>query len=259
MSCAFWPNDGYMFLNKYSYIVEDIIKHDWLDDVGSQHSASLCREANQLQGTLKLWVKWKGYERVQDHTWEDEEGLMYVDMLIELRNLLRAFIDEHHRDGASEVVTAYYKRIGGRPKKDEEKPAAAKPGRKRKSMGEPKLAKDSPAPAASEVKRQRRKSAPKETNKQASPSSEENGIQWLPKGKNWDKDVKEVDTIVREGDAGLMAWLEFNNGHKAKLSVQACYEKCPLKVCPPPRCRKTAARLLTTKLDAQVLRITPVS
>ncbi|KAJ5506507.1 Chromo domain/shadow [Penicillium expansum] len=164
------------------YIVEDIIKHDWLDD-----------------GTLKLWVKWKGYERVQDHTWEDEEGLMYVDMLIELRNLLRAFIDEHHRDGASEVVTAYYKRIGGRPKKDEEKPAAAKPGRKRKSMGEPKLAKDSPAPAASE-------------------------------GKNWDKDVKEVDTIVREGDAGLMAWLEFNNGHKAKLSVQACYEKCPLKM-----------------------------
>ena len=92
-------------------------------------------------------------------------------------------------------------------------------------MGDSKPAK----PAPSEAKGKRRKSAPKETTQ----SSEENGIQWLPKGKNWDNQVKSVDTIVREGDAGLMAWLEFNNGHKAKLSVQACYEKCPLKVCPP--------------------------
>ncbi|KAJ5196168.1 Chromo domain/shadow [Penicillium cf. viridicatum] len=195
------------------YVVEDIIQHDWLDD-----------------GTLKLLVKWKGYNKLEDHTWEEEDGLMYVYAPVELRHLLRAFIDKHHRDGAREIVTAYYKRIGGRPKKAEEKPSAGKPGRKRKSMGDSKLAKDVPAPAAAEAKRQRRKSAPKETSKQASPSSGENGIQWLPKGKNWDKDVKEVDTIVREGDAGLMAWLEFNNGHKAKLSVQACYEKCPLKM-----------------------------
>ncbi|KAJ5417993.1 uncharacterized protein N7487_001543 [Penicillium crustosum] len=175
------------------YVVENIIEHDWLDD-----------------GTLKLLVKWKGYEKIEDHTWEDEDGLM---------------------EGARDIVTAYYKRIGGRPKKkDEEKPAPGKPGRKRKSMGDSKVAKGVPAPTGTEAKRQRRKSVPKETSKQASPASEENGIQWLPKGKNWDKDVKEVDTIVREGDAGLMAWLEFNNGHKAKLSVQACYEKCPMKM-----------------------------
>ncbi|KUM61033.1 hypothetical protein ACN42_g6084 [Penicillium freii] len=175
------------------YVVEDIVQHDWLDD-----------------GTLKLLVKWKGYPKLEDHTWEEEEGLL---------------------EGARDIVTAYYKKIGGRPKKKaEEKPAAGKPGRKRKSMGDSKVAKTVPTPAATEAKRQRRKSAPKETSKQASLSSEENGVQWLPKGKNWDKDVKEVDTIVREGDAGLMAWLEFNNGHKAKLSVQACYEKCPLKM-----------------------------
>ncbi|KAJ9491333.1 hypothetical protein VN97_g1918 [Penicillium thymicola] len=173
------------------YVVEDIIQHDWLDD-----------------GTLKLLVKWKGYDKLEDHTWEEEDGLL---------------------DGAGDIVTAYYKKIGGRPKKDGEKPATAKPGRKRKSMGDSKAAK-TPATAATEAKRQRRKSAPKERSKQASPASKENGVQWLPKGNNWDKDVKEVDTIVREGDAGLMAWLEFNNGHKAKLSVQACYEKCPLKM-----------------------------
>ncbi|CAI7635068.1 unnamed protein product [Penicillium glandicola] len=196
------------------YVVEDIIAHDWLDD-----------------GTLKLFVKWKGYDKIEDHTWEEEDGLMYVYILVELQHLLRAFTDKYHREGARDVVTAYYKKIGGRPKNPEEKPAAAKPGRKRKSMSSTNVARAAPDPtAASEPKRQRRKSAPKEAIKQASPSSEENGAQWLPKGKNWDKDVKEVDTIVREGDAGLMAWLEFNNGHKAKLSVQACYEKCPLKM-----------------------------
>ncbi|KAJ5959485.1 uncharacterized protein N7479_006635 [Penicillium vulpinum] len=178
------------------YIVEKIIQHSWLDD-----------------GTLKLFVKWKGYDKIEDHTWEDEEGLM---------------------EGARDIVTEYYKKIGGRPKKSEEKSTAAKPGRKRKSMGDSKIATPSPAPAASEAKRQRRKSVPKEiskeTTKQASSASEENNTQWLPKGKNWDKDVKSVDTIVREGSAGLMVWLEFNNGHKAKLSLHACYEKCPMKM-----------------------------
>ncbi|CDM35205.1 hypothetical protein DTO013E5_6648 [Penicillium roqueforti] len=174
------------------YVVEDITDHAWLDD-----------------GTFKLFVKWKGYDKLEDQTWEEESGLM---------------------DGASDIVTAYYERIGGRPKRPEGPRVAGKPGRKRKSMGDSKPAKPAPGPAASEAKRKRRKSAPKETTSQASHSSEENGIQWLPKGKNWDKEVKAVDTIVREGEAGLMAWLEFNNGRKAKLSVQACYEKCPLKM-----------------------------
>ncbi|KAJ5467209.1 hypothetical protein N7475_004961 [Penicillium sp. IBT 31633x] len=175
------------------YVVEKIVDHDWLDD-----------------GTLKLLVKWKGYESVSDRTWEEEEGLM---------------------EGAGDIVNAYYKKVGGRPKKPEEKPTPAKPGRKRKSMGESKTATPTPAPVATEAKRQRRKSAPKETKvAQDSPSSEENGVEWLPKGKNWDKDVKAVDTIVREDDEGLMAWLEFNNGHRAKVALQACYEKCPLKM-----------------------------
>lgn len=126
-------------------------------------------------------------------------------------------------------------------------------------MGESKTATPTPAPVATEAKRQRRKSAPKETKvAQDSPSSEENGVEWLPKGKNWDKDVKAVDTIVREDDEGLMAWLEFNNGHRAKVALQACYEKCPLKVC-PARSQKLIRILIVLQSDAQVLRIPPVS
>lgn len=65
-----------MSLTGCSYVVEDITDHAWLDDVCSQRSVSLCREANQLQGTFKLFVKWKGYDKLEDQTWEEESGLM---------------------------------------------------------------------------------------------------------------------------------------------------------------------------------------
>lgn len=35
-------------------------------------------ELTELQGTLKFFVKWQGYDAVKDHTWEEEENLMYA-------------------------------------------------------------------------------------------------------------------------------------------------------------------------------------
>ncbi|KAJ5773167.1 Chromo domain/shadow [Penicillium paradoxum] len=197
------------------YVVESIVDHAWLDD-----------------GTLKLLVKWKGYESEKDRTWEEEEGLMYVFGLVELQLLPGAFINKQHRDGAGAIVTAYYKKIGGKPEKPAEKATPAKPGRKRKSMGTAKTNTPKSESAATGAKRQRRVSAAtKETEKKQEPTPlEENGIGWLPKGKNWDKDVHRVDTIVKEDDDVLMACLEFNNGHTAKLPLHACYEKCPMKM-----------------------------
>jgi chromobox protein 1 len=115
-------------------------------------------------------------------------------------------------------------------------------------MGDAKATTPVNAPAATEAKRQRRKSTPKEQAvKQDTPTSEEDEADWVPKGKNWDKEVRSVDTIVREGDEGLMAWLEFNNGRKTKIPVQVCYEKCPLKVCPPFPCEKVTEELICSK------------
>ncbi|KAJ5328007.1 hypothetical protein N7452_008397 [Penicillium brevicompactum] len=180
-----------------NYVVEKIVRHDWLDD-----------------GTLKLFVKWQGYDAIKDHTWEEEENLM---------------------EGASEILTQYYAKIGGRPERPTtEKP---KPGRKRKSMGEssskPATPNETPVPAA---KRGRKSAATKELEKVAD-KAKENSVQvvdddgnWLPKGK-WDKELKEVSTIMRgEKDEGLFAYLLFNNGKTARVSVRACYEKCPKKM-----------------------------
>jgi chromobox protein 1 len=87
--------------------------------------------------------------------------------------------------------------------------------------------------AAAEPKRQRRKSEKKSQDvKDVKADAEENGTDWVPKGKSWDKDVLEVDTIVRDPENnGLYAWLVFTNGRKSRVTIEACYEKCPMKVC----------------------------
>jgi hypothetical protein len=158
------------------------------------------------------------------------------------------------RDGASDIVNAYYKSIGGRPERPTEK---AKPGRKRKSMGDNKLKTATPTTAPAAGPKKRRKAAPKETEEDTR-TPEANGS-WLPKGKNWDKEVTNVETIVRgEGEEGLVAFLEFNNGRKARVGIDVCYEKCPLKVHRFQHCKSTI-QILTFESDAQVLRIAPVS
>ncbi|KAJ6012545.1 hypothetical protein N7499_011785 [Penicillium canescens] len=168
------------------YIVEEIVQHDWLDD-----------------GTLKLLVKWKGYEDPTDRTWEEEEGL---------------------KEGAGDILAAYYKKVGGRP---ELPPPKAKPGRKRKSMADSKSATPTASSSAAEPKRRK---SHKETKKVES-DADENITDWVPKGKSWDKEVQEVDTIVRDPENnGLYAWLVFNNGRKSRVTIEACYEKCPMKM-----------------------------
>lgn len=55
---------------------------------------------------------------------------------------------------------------------------------------------------------------------------------WVPKGKNWDKEIDSVDTIIRDQEnGGLYAFLIWNNGKRSKVSIESCYEKCPRKVC----------------------------
>lgn len=39
-------------------------------------SLRILSELTESQGTLKLFVKWQGYDAIKDHTWEEEENLM---------------------------------------------------------------------------------------------------------------------------------------------------------------------------------------
>lgn len=138
------------------------------------------------------------------------------------------------RDGAEDVLKAYYKKIGGRPEKPEkvEKP---KHGRKRKSMAEKK---EAPPTKPTETKR-RRQSTPKRESKNyiktedqtPTETEEDEPSDWVPKGKNWDEEVQSVDTIIRDAkDQGLYALLLWTNGKRSRVNIASCYEKCPMKM-----------------------------
>ena len=119
-----------------------------------------------------------------------------------------------HSDGAQDILDEYFKKQGGRPVKP------TKGAKKRKSLGEPKEKKEKETPA-------------KKRNKVALGSgndSEALSTDWVPKSKSWESEVNSVDTIQRDKDGKLFAYLVFNNGKKSKVSIHMCYEKCPLKV-----------------------------
>jgi chromobox protein 1 len=114
-----------------------------------------------------------------------------------------------YREGAKEAVREYYEKIGGRPEKQT---------KKRKSLGD------------TATMPQRKKSRKSQGSENGTPDSE-NTSDWVPKAKNWDKEIQSIDTIMRDPDSGnLFVYLNWNNNKKSKVSIQQCYEKCPMKV-----------------------------
>ncbi|OJD12040.1 hypothetical protein AJ78_07311 [Emergomyces pasteurianus Ep9510] len=145
-------------------------------------------------GTLLLQVKWKGYEDPADQTLEPEENLI---------------------GGAEDVLKEYFALIGGRPER---------PSKKRKS-----ITGSTPTRDTVSSKKKPKKSRAAESN--GTPETENNVADWVPKTKNWDSQVKSVDTIMRDPVTGnLFVYLNWNNDKKAKVSIQQCYEKCPQKM-----------------------------
>lgn len=164
---------------------------------------------------------------------------MYMNLRIDRIQVVAQVLMDDSRDGAHDILAAYYKQIGGRPKKPSPRkslpqtPVKAGPGRKRKSMGEPK---EEPVEAPKPEIKRRRKSAAQtmasETPALTEESSEnDDQTNWVPKGKNWDKELDAVDTIIRDPESqGLFVLLLWNNGKKSRVSIETCYEKCPRKV-----------------------------
>lgn len=86
---------------------------------------------------------------------------------------------------------------------------------------------ESPAAAVAEPKKPRKSTT-------EAPKQEEEDVDspnWVPKGKSWEDKVDSVDTIIRDPKTGgLFAFLLWTNGKRSRVSIETCYEKCPLKV-----------------------------
>ena len=84
-----------------------------------------------------------------------------------------------------------------------------------------------PTPEKTEPKRRRKSQA----NAAAEAADDSDTMKWMPKSKNWEPEVENVDTIMRDPETSkLIAYLHWKNGKKSKVSIEMCYERCPRKV-----------------------------
>ncbi|KAL9094970.1 MAG: hypothetical protein Q9165_002920 [Trypethelium subeluteriae] len=171
------------------YVVEKILSHQFGDN-----------------GIPYFEVKWQGYEKKTDRTWEPEENL----------------------DGAPEAFQEYLDSIGGRPVPgDDIKP---KKGKRKQSAGTPA------AEAKSGSGRGRKKAKVENGTSSSSLDRKGKGAQkWEPPKGTWEHEIMNIDCIEEEYDdeskenkrIGFVMW---NNGKKSKHSLNILNGKCPQKV-----------------------------
>jgi chromobox protein 1 len=109
-------------------------------------------------------------------------------------------------EGAEEILEEYFRCLGGRPQRPE------KPTKKRKLS------------EARSTRKSRGANGTETPEGEAIPD-------WVPKGKSWEREVAAIETIIRDPETGgLVAFLQWENGRKSRVSVEQCYEKCPMRM-----------------------------
>ncbi|RQM08285.1 hypothetical protein DH86_00001475, partial [Scytalidium sp. 3C] len=172
-------------------MIEAITNH-MVDDEASALS-------KKYTGELRFEVKWEGYEKKSDRTWEPEENLQT----------------------ASKILNDYLERVGGREyliEEWEEKKAKAKS----KKRGRPSSS--ALIESANGAKKGRR-SHPASTSPPVS-SSKRGGFK--PPPGSWEDEVVEIDACEgREGE--ITVFLTWKDGQKTQHPTSQVYHRCPQK------------------------------
>ncbi|KAL6892764.1 hypothetical protein HDV57DRAFT_513053 [Trichoderma longibrachiatum] len=146
-------------------------------------------------GTLKFHVKWEGYDKKSDMTWEPEENLV---------------------ESAGEILSAYLESIGGREKIFEETQEASR-GKKRGRT-------TSATPGATTKRSRRNGTHPGDS---APPATAD---KWSPPAGSWEDEIQTIDACEDEGSGRLVVYLVWKNGRKTKHDTKVIYKKCPQKM-----------------------------
>ncbi|KAK5994995.1 Chromo domain-containing 2-like protein [Cladobotryum mycophilum] len=170
--------DGDEDLGEDEFIVEAIKKHMIDED-----------------GTLKFQVKWEGWDKKSDLTWEPEENL---------------------KESASEILAAYLTSVGGRDSIFEESQEAAR-GKKRGRTS-------STTPAAAPKRSRKNGVHPSDSTPPVSNKS------WSPPAGSWEDEIESIDACEDEGSGRLVVYLVWKNGRKTKHDTSVIYKKCPQKM-----------------------------
>ncbi|KAI1427883.1 heterochromatin protein one [Xylaria sp. FL1777] len=169
--------DGDEDLEEDEYIVEKILAH-----------------VLEADGTLKYKVKWEGYDKKSDQTWEEEDNL---------------------RQNAAGVLDEYLSSVGGRDTILEEAQTALKTKKRgRPSTGTP----------ANGTKRRRNESHPASATPPASARA------WKPPQGSWEDAVESIDACHDENTGKLIVYLTWKTGQKTQHDTKVIYSRCPQKM-----------------------------
>ncbi|KAI1204041.1 heterochromatin protein one [Nemania serpens] len=145
-------------------------------------------------GTLKYKVKWEGYEKKSDQTWEEEDNL---------------------RENAAVVLEAYLESVGGR----ETIIGEAQTALKTKKRGRP-----SAGTPVNGTKRRRNDGHPASATPPASARA------WKPPQGSWEDHVESIDACHDENTGKLIVYLTWKDGQKTQHDTKVIYSRCPQKM-----------------------------
>ncbi|KAK3381320.1 hypothetical protein B0H63DRAFT_200229 [Podospora didyma] len=166
------------------YVVEKIISH-MIDD----------------EGKPRFEVKWEGYEKKSDRTWEPEENL---------------------KDNAYLALEEYFRAIGGREKLFVDTKEALK-GKKR---GRPSLGSGTPSSSGGGKRSKRNGDHPLD----ADPPLSARAAAWKPPPGSWEDHIAQLDACEDEETHQLMVYLTWKNGQKTQHPTSVIYARCPQKM-----------------------------
>jgi chromobox protein 1 len=167
-------------------------------------------------------VKWEGYEKRSDMTWEPEENLLYVNSGVSFDTPL--LITFSCSPSAEEILNKYLKSVGGRDAILGEDAQKKEP--KTKKRGRAATATSTPDSKSNGKKP--RKNAPYHPASTTPPASLEKAAFKPPTG-SWEDEVQGIDAC--EGtDGNVMVFLQWASGHKTQHPLEQVYKRCPQKV-----------------------------
>ncbi|KAG8170204.1 hypothetical protein KVR01_000949 [Diaporthe batatas] len=170
-------------LDEDEYVVEKIFSHYIADD-----------------GEPRFEVKWEGYAKKSDRTWETEENL---------------------QENAAEILHEYFKSVGGREQIFEQTASALK-GRKRGRQS------NSATPAEKRPRKNGNTSShPADS---TPPATARQAAEWKPPSGSWDEEVETVDMCQDEENGTFIVYLTWKNGKKTQHPKEVVYRRCPQKM-----------------------------
>jgi len=168
------------------------------------------------KGQIRYLIKWKGYEKVSDRTWETEENLW---------------------EGARELLEEYWTKLGGKPTAVGKK-SHKKRGRQSTGGTPDSTAKKQKQAQVTKVEGRRKRQATPDLLANANDDDEDGD--WKPPKGQWEDLIQTVETIEKDNAGKLWAFVLWNekgrNGrfrrsrHPLDEGGNSVYARCPRKM-----------------------------